>query len=251
VDEMGLARLREADAMVVQAMCASLFVLVAVLGGLRFANEYLEFALPRPPSDYAESDSAFQRSLEGNIPNSDAAALLLDRVDKVTAEYASSTAALDAKANTILGFLGAGIGILAVLQGGGSSTPVVPTPLLVTGFALTLAALGLALAALWVRPSVTVNLENFSKASFLKDTNAKALLAARVAHSYLRYQRERLRPLFLKTAAVKGAQLMFALGAAALAANVLFPIPKDKAKARETKCVVQKSLTVDCNQDAE
>jgi hypothetical protein len=123
--------------------------------------------------------------------------------------------------------------------------------LLVTGFALILAALGFSLTALWVRPSVTANLENFSKASFLKSTDAKALLAARLAHSYLAYQRGKLAPLFLKAAAVKGAQLMFALGAAALAANVLVPMPQEKPKVRETKCVVQKTLTVDCSQDAE
>jgi hypothetical protein len=222
-----------------------------VLGALRFGNEYLEFSPPRPPSNYEDDDTEFAKTLESNKPNVDAATLLLDRVDKLTGEYAASAASLDGKANTILGFLGAGVGIIAVVQGGPTSSSIVPTPLLVTGFALTLAALAFSLAALWVRPSVTANLENFSKASFLKSTDAKALLAARLAHSYLAYQREKLQPLFLKAAAVKGAQLLFALGAAALAANVLVPMPKEKAKVRETKCIVQKTLTVDCSQDAE
>ena len=91
--------------------------LLAVAFGGKILLEYLRFTGVEDTEGFISDTEDFRVSLMRQGPNVDGAALLLDRVDKVVADYASSSAGLDSRANTILGFLGAGVGVPCVCGG--------------------------------------------------------------------------------------------------------------------------------------
>ena len=149
---------------------------------------------------------------------------MADRVDLLLKSYDAANVTLEAKANTILGFLGAGVGVVSVVSAGDHTGLPAFTPLLVVGFVLVLFSLAHCILALWARVDYVLNLEPFCQLDVMSEANAKAKLTAKMAHSALLVQYDALRPQMLKNAAVKGAQVFFAFGAAAFAVNLLFAL---------------------------
>jgi hypothetical protein len=230
---------------------AVLVVLAVVFGG-QILREYLGFSGVEDAPGFISDTEDFRASLAGHEPNADGASLLLDRVDKVVAEYAVSSAGLDSRANTILGFLGAGVGVLSAFAGTTGNTAFVPTPLLVFGGTCILFSLAFAVSALWVRTDATPNLEAYCDAAFLSAANSEAVLAARLAQWYLVLQADAIKPLFQKGAAVRATQLFFALGAASLTLNLVSPKAHDKPAKSKLTCLVQQHQTrISCDKETE
>ena len=217
--------------------------LLAVAFGGKILLEYLRFTGVEDTEGFISDTEDFRVSLMRQGPNVDGAALLLDRVDKVVADYASSSAGLDSRANTILGFLGAGVGVLSAFAGTTGTTPFAPTPLVFFGGTCILFSLAFAVSALWVRTDATPNLETYCNAAFLNGADSKAVLAARLAQWYLALQAEGIKPLFQKGAAVRATQLFFALGAASLALNLASPRAHEGPASTKLTCVVQQHQT--------
>lgn len=229
----------------------AVLVLLAIIFGGQILRGYLGFSGVEDAPGFISDTEAFRVSLAGHEPNVDCATLLLDRVDKVVADYAASSAALDSRANTILGFLGAGVGVLSAWAGTTGTPAFVPTPLLVFGGTCILFSLAFAVSALWVRTDATPNLETYCDAAFLSGANAKAVLAARLAQWYLVLQADAIKPFFQKGAAVRATQLFFALGAASLTLNLVSPRAHDKPASSKLTCLVQQHQTkIVCDKEA-
>jgi uncharacterized protein YoxC len=145
--------------------------------------------------------------------------LLLQRVDKLNADINLARSTLDAKASTMLGFLGGGVSVLAILARGSGTIP--PTTAgLVAGAAALFAALIYSLAVLWAKPrQEQFGLDNYCDVPFLKDPTNLGRLAALACHSGIEQTVGVFQDALDKGRMLRNAQFFFVLGAALLVLN--------------------------------
>lgn len=147
--------------------------------------------------------------------------LLLQRVDKLNGDINSARSTLDAKASTMLGFLGGGVSVLAVLARGSDTIPPI-TAGLMAGVAALFAALIYSLAVLWGKPRQEIfGLDNYCTIAFLKEPGNLARLAAMICHSGIEQSVGVFQDALDKGRMLRNAQFFFVLGAALLVLNSL------------------------------
>jgi hypothetical protein len=125
------------------AFAGAIYLLLRWIQG-RDAKNPLELGSDWPKFERFEDD--LEKVTDEAVPS-----LLLERVDKLTDDLTSSRDALDAKASALLGFLGGGVSVLAILAKGSHAAPPI-TPLLTVGAAALLLSLAYSLAVLWGKP---------------------------------------------------------------------------------------------------
>jgi hypothetical protein len=210
--------------MTVVASCPQL--VLASLGGLTGAVYALNNLVARRratnplalDSSWPQWDN-FQRELNKEVTDEAVSTLLLERVDKLTGDMTSSRDALDAKASTLLGFLGGGISLLAILAKGTNAAPPI-TPLLIAGAVGLLLSLIYALAVLWAKGREDqYGLDNFCFVHFLKEPENRARLAAMVAYNGIEKSVGLFADLCDKGWSLTAAQFFFVLGAVLLVLN--------------------------------
>lgn len=194
---------------------------VALLGGL-LATVYLArmqqvqnaLALDAKWPPY----SRFARDVEA-VDDAAVPSLLLTRVDKLNGDINAARNTLDAKATTMLGFLGGGVSVLAVVARTSGDVPAI-TPALVAGIMALFGALMFALAVIWGKPRQQLyGLDNYCDVRFLKDPENLGRLAALSCHSGIEQSVGVFEDALHKGTNLRSAQFFFALGAALLVLN--------------------------------
>jgi len=164
----------------------------------------------------------FARGLE-DLTEQAVPALLLQRVDKLNTDINSARSTLDSKASTMLGFLGGGVSVLAVLARASGDAPPI-TAGLVAGVAALLAALIYSLAVLWGKPrQLQYGLDNYCEASFLKNPENLARLAAMTCYMGIEQSVGVFQDALDKGRMLRNAQFFFVLGAVLLVLNSVVP----------------------------
>jgi hypothetical protein len=202
----------------------SVAVLVLAIGGgygfLQWRRDAIQNPLALPKSWEAGYD-AFARAVEA-VTHDEPPMLLLERIDKAAADLTEARRALDAKAGALLGYVGGGASLLALLAGG-SRVQVQLTPLLGVGALALSCCLVFALGVLWAKNRVVeYGLDNYCTVAFLTDPKNRGRLAALVSYTGVQQVASMFGDLLDKGRRLKQAQFFFAVGAATLSLNYVF-----------------------------
>jgi hypothetical protein len=173
--------------------------------------------------NWSDNYDRFAQTL-GNVTDEDVPKLLLERVDKQSADILEARRALDSKASTLLGYVGGGASFLALLAGA-SHAQVRVTPLLLVGAFALACCLGFSLAVLWGKNRVVeYGLDNYCRADFLEDPSNCARLAALACYTGVDQTAGAFGDLLEKGKALKQAQFFFSLGSIVIGLNYILTV---------------------------
>jgi hypothetical protein len=177
-----------------------------------------------PVPSYPDAVS-YRAQIVGLPDASDAAETLATNATALYKTYRDSVAAVEGKIGTLLGYVGGGTGILALLSGTDKITKPTLTPLIVVSVIALLAVVFFSLEGLRPQGHLNPNVADLCDITLLRSMSGNTRMNAITGWENLEAARQMVPIVHSKGAWLKRCYLAFAVGVIALVANVLIPIP--------------------------
>ena len=227
-------------------------VAVVLVGALAY-GAYI--ATPRlgepPPMTYPDAVS-YRAAIVGLPDDSKAAETFSTNAAALFKTYSDSVQAVDGKIGTLLGYVGGGTSVLALLSGTGKIDKPAFTPLLV----LALLALALvfycALEGLRPQTRANPNVAELCDYALLRSMSGNSRMHALMGWEYLESSRNTVPILLAKATWLKRCYRAFAVGVIALVLNAILPSTGTTAPQKKNvpfTCITMLRSVFQCNID--
>lgn len=171
-----------------------------------------------PDSSYL-SDATYAAAIADISPDTTAPESASEIAQQLAQRYFDSIKALEDKALAVLGVVGGGSSLIALLAPAAESKAPPVTPLLGVAAVSLLGVLLYCLATLWPRRRASVNAERLVNPKLLTSPTGEVQIKAILAREYVEVARSLFPLVRLKARYLSVAQFLFAVGVTAIVAN--------------------------------
>lgn len=199
-------------------------VALIVISGVYLWNLSTRKALEGPPAPYAPA-AEFRTAIQALPDDCEAAGTFAQSAADLFKTYRESSAGLDAKIGTVLGFVAGGSGVFAILSGTDKIARPVLSPLIIVA-ALALVAVFLC-AFEGLRPQLrnSPNVAELADPKLMVAANGKSRMNALMGWESLEAARQIVPIVQHKVRWLQRSYAAFAIGVLALVLNAISPIP--------------------------
>lgn len=191
---------------------------------------------PNPPAALYPPLDQFTAGLVNLPTSSDAATTFAEAANALFATFRDAKSELDAKATTLLGFVGGGSSVIAILAGSDKSLRLELTPLLGLAVVSLVSVLYYCLRCLYPRASPAPNASQFCDVGTISSPSGATRIQSLLGYEYLDAAREIVPIAQSKARRLGRAYIAFAVGVIALVANTVVAAPATTSKPLPVQC---------------